>query len=50
MVHYAYVNSLAGVKSVAWLINAWYWKREGKKEHCASGGRTLQWQCRALWL
>jgi hypothetical protein len=32
MVHHAYVNSLAGVKSVAWLIDTWYWKREGKKE------------------
>jgi hypothetical protein len=32
MVHHTYVNSLAGVKSVAWLIDAWYWKCEGEKE------------------
>jgi hypothetical protein len=32
MVHHAYVNSLAGVKSVARLIDTRYWKREGEKE------------------
>jgi hypothetical protein len=32
MVYHTYVNTLTGVKSVAQLINAQYWKREGKKE------------------
>jgi hypothetical protein len=32
MVHHAYVNSIAGVKSVARLINTQYWKHEGEKE------------------
>jgi hypothetical protein len=48
MVHHAYVNSLAGVKSVAQLIDTRYWKREGKKERekdCDRGpelGKTLE--------
>jgi hypothetical protein len=32
MVHHAYVNTLNGVKSVARLIDARYWKHEGEKE------------------
>lgn len=32
MVHHAYVNTLHGIKSVARLIDARYWKREGEKE------------------
>jgi hypothetical protein len=45
MVHHTYVNSLAGVKSIARLIDAWYWKHEGEKERerdrdRGSGGRA----------
>jgi hypothetical protein len=32
MVHHSYVNSLIGVKNVARLIDARYWKRESEKE------------------
>jgi hypothetical protein len=32
IVHHAYINSLAGVKSVAQLIDARYWKCKGEKE------------------